>query len=93
MRLGIRPSVATPVDRFRIVAFWEGISYLLLLFVAMPLKYGFGIDVAVRIVEIERPLTAPPGGFVNDGNAGPFDFFLPAFVVGRRYFKSHVQVA
>jgi integral membrane protein len=38
------------VGRFRIVAFWEGISYLLLLFVAMPLKYGFGLDVAVRIV-------------------------------------------
>lgn len=32
------------------MAFWEGISYLLLLFVAMPLKYGLGIDMAVRIV-------------------------------------------
>ena len=50
MNLGIPSSAATPVGRFRIVAFWEGISYLLLLFVAMPLKYGFGIDVAVRIV-------------------------------------------
>lgn len=39
-----------PVARFRTVAFWEGISYLLLLFVAMPLKYGLGIDMAVRIV-------------------------------------------
>jgi integral membrane protein len=38
------------VGRFRIVAFWEGISFLLLLFVAMPLKYGLGVDVAVRIV-------------------------------------------
>lgn len=28
---------------FRIVAIWEGISYLLLLVVCMPLKYGFGI--------------------------------------------------
>ena len=50
MRLGVPTSAATPVGRFRIVAFWEGISYLLLLFVAMPLKYGFGIDVAVSIV-------------------------------------------
>jgi integral membrane protein len=50
MSLGVPTSAATPVGRFRIVAFWEGISYLLLLFVAMPLKYGFGIDVAVRIV-------------------------------------------
>jgi integral membrane protein len=50
MNLGVPSSAATPVGRFRIVAFWEGISYLLLLLVAMPLKYGFGIDVAVRIV-------------------------------------------
>lgn len=50
MSLGVPPSAATAVGRFRIVAFWEGISYLLLLFVAMPLKYGFGIDIAVRIV-------------------------------------------
>lgn len=50
MSLGVPASPATPVGRFRIVAFWEGISFLLLLFVAMPLKYGFGIDLAVRIV-------------------------------------------
>lgn len=50
MGLGVPASAATPVGRFRIVAFWEGISFLLLLFVAMPLKYGLGLDVAVRIV-------------------------------------------
>jgi integral membrane protein len=50
MSLGVPASAATPVGRFRIVAFWEGISYLLLLFVAMPLKYGLGMDMAVRIV-------------------------------------------
>jgi integral membrane protein len=50
MSLGVPASTATPVGRFRIVAFWEGISYLLLLFVAMPLKYGMGIDAAVRVV-------------------------------------------
>src|SRR5688572_25513759 len=50
MSLGVPASAATPVGRFRIVAFWEGISFLLLLFVAMPLKYGLGVDVAVRIV-------------------------------------------
>ena|SRR5918993_5296240 len=50
MSLGIPASVATPLGRFRIVAFWEGISYLLLLLVAMPLKYGLGIDMAVRVV-------------------------------------------
>jgi integral membrane protein len=50
MTLGVPTSASTPVGRFRIVAFWEGISYLLLLFVAMPLKYGLGIDMAVRVV-------------------------------------------
>lgn len=50
MSLGFSASAATAVGRFRIVAFWEGISYLLLLLVAMPLKYGLGIDIAVRIV-------------------------------------------
>ena len=50
MTLGVPTSAATAVGRFRIVAFWEGVSFLLLLFVAMPLKYGFGIDVAVRVV-------------------------------------------
>jgi integral membrane protein len=49
MSLGIPASVATPLGRFRIVAFWEGVSFLLLLFVAMPLKYGLGIDMAVRV--------------------------------------------
>ena len=50
MSFGVPASAATPVGRFRIVAFWEGISYLLLLFVAMPMKYGLGIDMAVRVV-------------------------------------------
>ena len=30
------------------IGFWEGISYLLLLFVAMPLKYVMNFPVAVR---------------------------------------------
>ncbi len=50
MSFGVLASSAAPVGRFRIVAFWEGISYLVLLFVAMPLKYGLGIDAAVRVV-------------------------------------------
>lgn len=35
---------------FRRVAWFEGVSLLLLLFVAMPLKYGFGWPLGVRIV-------------------------------------------
>ena len=31
----------TPVGRFRIVAFLEGLSYLVLVFIAMPLKYFY----------------------------------------------------
>lgn len=34
----------------RLVAFVEGISFLLLLLVAMPLKYFFAMPLAVRIV-------------------------------------------
>lgn len=30
------------------IGFWEGISYLLLLFIAMPLKYMAGLPEAVR---------------------------------------------
>lgn len=29
----------TPIGRFRIVSFLEGLSFLILLFIAMPLKY------------------------------------------------------
>ncbi len=36
------------LTRFRWIARIEGISYLLLLFIAMPLKYGLGIDTAVK---------------------------------------------
>ncbi len=31
--------LATPVGRFRVIAFIEGISFLVLLFIAMPIKY------------------------------------------------------
>jgi len=34
----------------RVIAFVEGISFLVLLFIAMPLKYWAGIPMAVRIV-------------------------------------------
>lgn len=35
---------------FRRIAIWEGISYLVLLLIAMPLKYGLGRDLAVTYV-------------------------------------------
>ncbi len=44
------PDFRGPLGRFIHIARWEGTSYLLLLFIAMPLKYGFGWDYAVKYV-------------------------------------------
>lgn len=41
---------------FRRVAWLEGVSLLLLLFVAMPLKYGLGLPQAVRMVGMAHGL-------------------------------------
>jgi integral membrane protein len=37
-------------SRFRVISFVEGISYLILVFIAMPLKYIFEYPLAVRVV-------------------------------------------
>jgi len=37
-------------EHFLKVAFWEGVSYLVLLFIAMPLKYFVEMPMAVRVV-------------------------------------------
>ncbi|WP_166239064.1 DUF3817 domain-containing protein [Paenibacillus turpanensis] len=42
--------MASPLGRFRAVALVEGISYLLLLFIAMPMKYWAGIPQPVTVV-------------------------------------------
>jgi integral membrane protein len=42
--------IKTPLGRFRIVAFLEGVSFLILLFIAMPLKYFMGQPLAVKHV-------------------------------------------
>jgi integral membrane protein len=39
-----------PVRDFRWIAIAEGVSFLLLLFIAMPLKYWAGMPIWVRIV-------------------------------------------
>jgi integral membrane protein len=41
---------STSLGKLRIIAFLEGISFILLLGIAMPLKYYWGIPEAVRIV-------------------------------------------
>lgn len=40
----------TPLGRFRAIALLEGVSFLVLLFIAMPLKYWAGMPLAVRVV-------------------------------------------
>ena len=39
-----------PIAALRRVAIWEGVSYLLLLGIAMPLKYAWGKPMAVKII-------------------------------------------
>ena len=41
---------ATDIGRLRIASLLDGISYLILLFIAMPLKYLAGLPIAVKIV-------------------------------------------
>ncbi len=40
----------TPLGRLRIIAFLEGMSFLVLLFIAMPLKKWMGMPMMVRHV-------------------------------------------
>jgi integral membrane protein len=40
----------SPIGRFRIIGIIEGISYLVLLGIAMPLKYWAGIPEVVKVV-------------------------------------------
>jgi integral membrane protein len=44
------PSLATPLGRFRLISLIEGISYVVLMGIAMPLKYVAGKGEAVRLV-------------------------------------------
>ena len=42
--------MGTPLSRLRLIALSEGVSYVILLGIAMPLKYGFDMPQAVRVV-------------------------------------------
>ena len=42
--------LTTTIGRLRVIGFLEGVSFLLLLGVAMPLKYFWGAPEAVRVV-------------------------------------------
>jgi integral membrane protein len=43
-------ALVTALRQLRLVAFLEGSSFVILLFVAMPLKYLAGLPLAVRVV-------------------------------------------
>jgi integral membrane protein len=42
--------LTTSIGRLRFIGFWEGVSFLVLLGIAMPLKYYYGQPGAVRVV-------------------------------------------
>lgn len=43
-------SLKTPLGRLRVIGWGEGVSFLVLLLVAMPLKYFWDLPLAVRVV-------------------------------------------
>ena len=47
---GVLMPKTTPLSRFRAIAQLEGLSFLLLLFIAMPLKYLAGMPLGVKVV-------------------------------------------
>lgn len=42
--------LSTRIGRFRLLAFWEGVSFLLILFITMPLKYYMQMPEPNRII-------------------------------------------
>ncbi len=42
--------IDSSIGRFRLIAFLEGISLLILVFIAMPIKYGWGNPALVKSV-------------------------------------------
>ncbi len=50
IRRGEHSRSMSQIRRFRMTALAEGSSFLLLLFVAMPMKYFMGLPLAVRVV-------------------------------------------
>jgi integral membrane protein len=42
--------IKTSIGRLRVIGFWEGVSFLVLLLIAMPLKYIAGYPQVVSVV-------------------------------------------
>ena len=62
-------------SRFRLISFIEGISYLILIFIAMPLKYFAGIPLAVKIVGMAHGVL--------------FILFVLALIIASKKYKWH----
>ncbi|MES2697058.1 MAG: DUF3817 domain-containing protein [Verrucomicrobiota bacterium] len=43
-------NLSTSIGRLRFIGFWEGVSFLVLLLIAMPLKYFADWPLGVRVV-------------------------------------------
>ena len=41
---------STDISRFRLITFLEGLSFVLLVFIAMPLKHIWDMPMAVRVI-------------------------------------------
>ncbi len=49
-KIGVKIMFSSPINQFRLMGFLEGLSLLVLLFIAMPLKYVVGYPEAVTYV-------------------------------------------
>lgn len=65
----------TTLNRLRSVGTWEAISYLLLLGVAMPLKYIWGNDVLIRPIGMAHGILWM--AYVGFGFLGQMDYKWP----------------
>lgn len=66
-------------SRFRLISFIEGLSYLILIFIAMPLKYLAGYPLAVKIVGMAHGVL--------------FILFIIALVMAVKKYKWHFQLS
>ena len=62
-------------SRFRLISFIEGISFLILVFIAMPLKYLAGYPLAVKIVGMAHGVL--------------FILFVIALIIASKKYKWH----
>ena len=67
----------TNLKKFRLIAFIEGISFLVLLFIAMPIKYLLGEPLVVK--------------FVGMAHGGLFILFLYLLFVAAKEYKWNIS--